>query len=228
MIRKNCADVRFTHPGDVADWTADVFDRYLAAQDADQAAAARTLTRRAVRVGWASVEVVLAAYACLAVVVLVAANRLGDIADWAADRLCTGTDRTTARLARLGRTRPNRLLVKFYDPEQPGRLLPHEEPGEDDAARWFAHWEAEVAYSDAAEARADEAEARAERAEEQLAGAEAALALLYVAANLGAVRAEQRAEFMTGTVRSGKSFPDFTPPVGTPAAGGTTRKEITP
>ncbi|WP_046780840.1 hypothetical protein [Streptomyces yangpuensis] len=214
------ADFRFAHPGPVADWTPELFDGYLAAQDADRQAAERTLARRALRTGLAAVEVVLAAYACLAVLVLAGLNRIGDAVDWAADRLCTGTDRTTARLARLGRTRPNRLLVTFYDPEQPGRLLPHEDPGEDDAARWFAHWETEVVYSEAAEARA-------ERAEERLAGAEAALALLYVAANLGAVRAEQRAQFMTGTVRSGKSLP-FTPPASTPAAGSTTRKEITP
>lgn len=221
------AEFRFAHPGPVADWTPELFDGYLAAQDADRQAAERTLARRAVRTGLAAVEVVLAAYACLAVLVLAGLNRIGDAVDWAADRLCNGTDRTTARLARLGRTRPNRLLVKFYDPEQPGHLFPHEDPGEDEATRWFAHWETEVIYSEAAEARADEAERRADFAEEQLAAAEAALALLYVAANLGAVRAAQRAEFMTGPVRSGKSLP-FTPPAGIPAAGSTTRKEITP
>ncbi|MFD8992297.1 hypothetical protein ACFVZ4_30150 [Streptomyces goshikiensis] len=220
------AEFRFAHPGPVADWTPDLFDGYLAAQDADRQAAERTLARRALRTGLAAVEGVLAAYACLAVVLLVAANHLGAAADWAADRLCTCTDRATARLARLGRTGPNRLLVTFYDPEQPGRLFPHEDPGEDAAARWFAHWESEVIYSEAAEARADEAERRADLAEEQLAAAEAALVLLYVAANLGAVRAEQqRAQFMTGTVRSGKSLL-FNPPAGAPAAGSTTRKEI--
>ncbi|MFF3625406.1 hypothetical protein [Streptomyces sp. NPDC002467] len=228
MIRQHCADFRFAHPGPVTDWTPDEFEGYLAAQDADRAAAARTLSRRIVRAGWALVEVVLAAYACLAVVVLVATNKLGDGADWVADKLCNGTDHTTRRLARLGRPGPNRLLVRLYDPGEPGRILPHDDPDEDDAARWFAHWEAEVAYSDAAEARADEAETRAERAEEQLAGAEAALALLYVAANLDAVRAAQREQFMTGTLRSGKSFPNPTPPAGIPAAGSTTRKEITP
>ncbi|MFB6823737.1 hypothetical protein ACFCXA_19340 [Streptomyces virginiae] len=221
------AEFRFAHPGPVADWTPELFDGYLAAQDADRQAAERTLARRALRTGLAAVEVVLAAYASLAVLVLAGLNRIGDAVDWAADRLCTGTDRTTARLARLGRTRPNRLLVKFYDPEQPGRLLPHEDPGEDAAARWFAHWETEVVHSEAADARADAAERRAELAEERLEVAEAALALLYVAANMGAVRAAQRAEFMTGTVRSGKSFP-VTPPAGIPAEGSTTREEITP
>ncbi|MGW6850407.1 hypothetical protein ACWGCK_16835 [Streptomyces virginiae] len=221
------AEFRFAHPGPVADWTPELFDGYLAAQDADRQAAERTLARRALRTGLAAVEVVLAAYASLAVLVLAGLNRIGDAVDWAADRLCTGTDRITARLARLGRTRPNRLLVQFYDPEQPGRLLPHEDPGEDAVARWFAHWETEVVYSEAAEARADAAERRAELAEERLEGAEAALALLYVAANLGAVRAAQRAEFMTGAVRSGKSLP-YTSPVGVPAEGSTTRKEIAP
>lgn len=201
MIRKNCADFRFAHPGPVDTWAPDVFDGYLDAQLADQDAAERTLARRALRGALAVVEYVLAGFASLAVLFMAGAIHVADGAGWAAEGLCAGTDRITGLLARLGRRRPNLLLTKMYDPEDPGAgIFPYEDPGEDSVEKWIGHWETEVE-------RCDEAEAQLADTEAKLAAAEAALALLYTVANLGAARARQREQLMSGTVRSGKSFP---------------------
>ncbi|MEV5204179.1 hypothetical protein [Streptomyces sp. NPDC053720] len=196
------ADFRFAHPGPVDTWAPDTFDGYLDAQLADQAAAERTLARRALRGALAVVEYVLAGFAALAVLIMAGSLKVADGADWAAEGLCAGTDRITVRLARLGRRRSNLLLASMYDPDDPGAgIFPHEDPGEDSVEKWIGHWETEVE-------RCDEAEAKLADTEAKLAAAQQALTLLYTAANLGAGRARQREQFMTGTVRSGKSFPN--------------------
>ncbi|MGW7460939.1 hypothetical protein [Streptomyces sp. NPDC054797] len=125
-----CAEFRFSHPGDPADWTPEMYEGYLDATLADQAAAARRLSRRAVRAAWITAEVTLGivalAVSSVAAVLMWADEKQGyrdplawiaDIAEAAADGLCDATDHISKRLFRLGRLHPNWLIGQFQQPE---------------------------------------------------------------------------------------------------------------
>ncbi|AWZ07715.1 MULTISPECIES: hypothetical protein [unclassified Streptomyces] len=130
MTSSACAEFRSSHPGDPADWNPEMYELYLDATLADQAAAARRVSRRAVRAAWITAEVTVGIFALaassVAAVLMWADEKQGyraplswiaDIAADVADALCDATDRMSKRLFRLGRRHPNWLIGMFQEPE---------------------------------------------------------------------------------------------------------------